>query len=90
MNDYYSTADRILAAREPFTQEQKAELLQSLKDHLMEVHGLLAELVDDDERAKGYWLAGIRVLLDSEHMYMDRSHSIQDTIDEYREENEEN
>ena len=82
--DFDEIVERVTSADE-MPKAEKAELLQALKDHLLECHSLAAQLVSDDERAKGYWLAGFRCLLDQDHMYLDRQTTMQDTIDEYRE-----
>lgn len=60
----------------------RVTLLTELKDRIKELTELAGQLVYYNEHATRSWLAHMRCSIDSDHGYLDRSHTMQDTIDE--------
>lgn len=64
------------------------EIKEEIKELLGEAEGILSN-TDQYDRAKGYWMADIRISLDSDHTYLSRAMcTMQDTIDAFLDEEE--
>lgn len=70
--------------------EQFQYIMEQMKDLLQQAHDICkAEFGYDSryERAKGYWIAQIKMAIDDDHEYMGRgSHTMAQTLDEIKNE----
>jgi hypothetical protein len=64
--------------------QEKIDRLQEIKGEMKELLGEAYELLRDTkefEHARCYWIAHITCSLDGDHQYLDRSATMQDSID---------
>lgn len=84
-----------MARKKGMNNEERADRLEEIKESIKELLDEAGRLVRGtvvEDRAKAYWLAHLRISLDRDHGYLDRSPTMQSDIDVLRrgaEENEE-